>query len=97
MVRKTHCSEASVGMPDGNGEESVVEPHCRVSWHTPAIPALGRQKDGKFKASLGYIVRACLNTTTTKGGHSGSWEKSRMEMSAKLSSHGQEAKREVRK
>jgi hypothetical protein len=33
-----------------------------VWWSTPVIPALGRwrQKDGKFEASLGYIVTHCL-------------------------------------
>jgi hypothetical protein len=33
-----------------------------VWWHRSIIPALGRlrQEDGKFKTSLGYIVRPCL-------------------------------------
>jgi hypothetical protein len=31
-------------------------------WHTPIIPALGRmkQKDGQFKANLGYMVTLYL-------------------------------------
>jgi hypothetical protein len=33
----------------------------QVLWHTPVIPALRkRQKHQKFKASLGYIARPCL-------------------------------------
>jgi hypothetical protein len=37
-------------------------------WYTPVIPALRRlrQKDHKFKASLDYTIRPCLQTTTTK-------------------------------
>jgi hypothetical protein len=38
----------------------------RALWYTPVIPALGslRQEKHEFKASLGYIARACLKTKT---------------------------------
>jgi hypothetical protein len=29
-------------------------------WHMSIIPALGRQEDHEFKASLSYTVRLCL-------------------------------------
>jgi hypothetical protein len=35
---------------------------CQAWWYRPIIPALGRhrQGDSKFKVSLGYIARPCL-------------------------------------
>jgi hypothetical protein len=31
-----------------------------MRWYLPVIPPLGRQDDHMFKASLGFIARACL-------------------------------------
>jgi hypothetical protein len=38
----------------------------QVWWYTPVIPALGRQEAGEFKASLGYMARACLTKKKKK-------------------------------
>jgi hypothetical protein len=40
--------------------------HSWAWWYTPVIPALrkAQQEDCKFEASLDYIVRPCLKTTT---------------------------------
>jgi hypothetical protein len=39
-----------------------------MCWYTPAIPALGklRQEDLEFKASLGCMVKCCLQQNNNK-------------------------------
>jgi hypothetical protein len=47
-------------MVHGCFENSWVAPqkvkHSQVWWFMPVIPALRRQKDHRFKASLGYVL-----------------------------------------
>jgi hypothetical protein len=38
---------------------------CRAWWHTSIIPALRRQEDSKFKVSLGYPGKLCLQKNSS--------------------------------
>jgi hypothetical protein len=43
----------------------------QMLWHTSLIPALRRQEDHKFEASIGYTARPCLDE---RGGGEGGGE-----------------------